>query len=570
MILQALIDYAKRLTASNSTLEQVRVRWLVCLSQGGEYQGLVELLEASTSKFPKPKWLTRPFTSPNELSAGKKSHFLCDNAGRALGWADADNQAKIDLQHAYFQGLIVEAQEACPDAKVDLQAIQTFLSGKGKLTAIAELVKRDAEASHNITFRVENRTILDNPDIPLYWSKKCSLKTNGSTQGICLATGEYTTIINTHEKIKGVPGTGGMGANLIACDKAAFCHYGLEQAQNAPLSAYAEFQIRTALNDLIGKSRAQKLTTSNTIVLHWSKEPIELDPLDLINSSDPAAIQQLLHAPKTGQDVSGVDANDYYMLVLAGNTSRIIVQNWSVTSVTDVQRNVAKWFNDLAIIDAHDSQARVSFSLYSLLKSLVREDVAELPPTLPATLLSSALNGTPIPQTALAAALRRQNVDTKDRTNIARMALIKACLLRKSPNTKEITMTPSLNLESSDPAYLCGRLFAIFDYLQYLASGGVNAGVVERFYPSASATPALVMGRLFRNAQFHLNKVGGGAAENIRKELEVITFQLGNTFPNNFSLEEQGRFALGFYHQKAEGRRRRNERKDKEAAANLE
>ena len=128
-------------------------------------------------------------------------------------------------------------------------------------------------------------------------------------------------------------------------------------------------------------------------------------------------------------------------------------------------------------------------------------------------------------------------------------------------------MTECLNPESSDPAYLCGRLFAVFDRLQYLAQGGVNAGVVERYYASASTTPALVMGRLFRNAQFHLAKAGGGVAFNVSKDFEAIASALGNEFPVTLDLEAQGRFALGYYHQKADYRRRSAERKEKETAA---
>jgi CRISPR-associated protein Csd1 len=108
-------------------------------------------------------------------------------------------------------------------------------------------------------------------------------------------------------------------------------------------------------------------------------------------------------------------------------------------------------------------------------------------------------------------------------------------------------------------------LFAVFDRLQYFALGGVNAGVVERYYASASVTPALVMGRLFRNAQFHLAKAEGGIAENVRKDFETITCALGDKFKPTLTLEEQGRFALGFYHQKADYRRRTAERKEAEA-----
>lgn len=129
-------------------------------------------------------------------------------------------------------------------------------------------------------------------------------------------------------------------------------------------------------------------------------------------------------------------------------------------------------------------------------------------------------------------------------------------------------MSESLNPKSIDSAYLCGQLFAVFDRLQYLAQGGVNAGVIERYYASASTTPALVMGRLFRNAQFHLAKMDEGTAVNASKDFERITKALGKEFPKTLDPEGQGRFALGYYHQKAEYRRLSNERK--EAAAKLE
>jgi CRISPR-associated protein Csd1 len=209
---------------------------------------------------------------------------------------------------------------------------------------------------------------------------------------------------------------------------------------------------------------------------------------------------------------------------------------------------------------------------------MVRKELDELPPQISTQLLYAALRGTPLPQSALAAALKRQQIEPRGEDAmrsaviLARLALIKACLLR-SPNspinkstTKDTIMTESLNTESRDPAYLCGRLFAVFDRLQYLAQGSVNAGVVERYYASASVTPALVMGRLFRNAQFHLAKTEGGVATNVNKDFEGIASDLGNQFPAALDLEGQGRFALGYYHQKAEYRRRTTERKEQQPA----
>jgi len=262
------------------------------------------------------------------------------------------------------------------------------------------------------------------------------------------------------------------------------------------------------------------------------------------------------------------------------------VRDWLESTVPEVRQHVAEWFEDLGIVPPDGVGVKRDFKFYALLYGLVRADLDEISPQLPTQLLHGALRGRsmPLPQSALSAALRRQQLDQENKLNPARLALIKTCLLR-SPNsqtstnqTRDNTMTENLNPESRDPAYLCGRLFAVFDRLQYLAQGSVNAGVVERYYASASSTPALVMGRLFRNAQFHLAKAGEGLstslsasqkqaiAENVRKDFEEISCGLGDQFKPTLTLEEQGRFALGYYHQKAEYRRRSTERKEQQAA----
>jgi CRISPR-associated protein Csd1 len=260
-----------------------------------------------------------------------------------------------------------------------------------------------------------------------------------------------------------------------------------------------------------------------------------------------------------------------------------MVRSWLETTVTAIQSAVARWFDDLRIIDAADGKIeRCDFKLWSLLATLVpqkdgKPDFAKLPPQLGNELMHAALSSSPIPRTILAAALRRQSLDrrkpddTRDpRLNPARLGLIRA-VLNRLPN-QNITMTAQLDPACSDPAYLCGRLFAVFAELQPIALESVNAGVVERFYASASVTPSLVMGRLFRNAQNHLSKADGrggwraGAAENLRRDFEQISTALGCEFPPTLSLEAQGRFALGFYHQKADYRRQGEERANAIAA----
>lgn len=578
-MLQALIAYAEREHLGDPDFEPVGVRWLIPLDGAGRLAGgPIPLSDSPDTPKPKPRTVRRPFTSLNELNQGDKSHFLCDSLERATLLLDARSPAARRVQHEYFKRLLSEAAVACPSDAPALRAVITFLESDAQRAALhQQLAERKAKPGDNATFAVDGVSLLDLEGVKAFWRlrRRAATGREAPKRRVCLATGQVADTLDTTEKIKGVPGALPQGANLISFDKEAFCSFGLEQAQNAALSAPAELKIRSALNRLIEISRDQRLVFHNTVCLHWTREPVAFDPLDLLASGDPEGVERLLKAPRTGREPIGLAANAYYATSLSGNGARIVVRDWLESTVPEVQRNVAEWFQDLSLVPPEGVGARRGFGLAALLRSLVRAELAELPPQVPAQLLHGALCGrsVPLPQSALAAALRRQQLDRDNKLNPARLALIKACLLRsadlanRNQHTWNAPMTECLNPESRDPAYLCGRLFAVFDRLQYLALGGVNAGVVERYYASASATPALVMGRLFRNAQFHLAKTDGGVATNVAKDFEAIAGALGDQFPAALDLEGQGRFALGYYHQKADYRRRTAERKELEAKA---
>lgn len=587
-MLQALIAYAERENLGDANFEGVAVRWLIPLDRSGKLAGgPIPLSENPDDKKPRPKMLIRPFTSPNELNQGTKSHFLCDTLERATLLLDPKTAEKAEsrrVQHTYFQTLLEEAAAACPAESPKLQAVLTFLRHEASLTELhRQLVAAKAKPSDNAAFSVDGVRLLDSEGLKNFWRNRRSRAATGTkarSRRVCVATGELAETLDTTEKIKGVPGGLATGTNLISFDKDSFCSFGLEQAQNAALSAPAELKVRSALNTLIEKCRTQKLVFNNTVHLHWTRKPLDYDPFDILANADEQAVASLLKSVQTGQASAAFDANAYYALSLSGNGARVMVRDWLESTVPEVRRHVAEWFEDLGIVSPDGAGVKRDFKFYALLYGLVRADLEEMSPQLPTQLLHGALRGrsVPLPHSALSAALRRQQIEPtgkdamRNAVIVARLAIIKACLLRsptpQSNNTQtKGTMTENLNLESRDPAYLCGRLLAVFDRLQYLALGGVNAGVVERYYASASSTPALVMGRLFRNAQFHLAKAEGGVAGNVSKDFEAIASALGNAFPPTLDLEGQGRFALGYYHQKAEYRRRSAERKEKELAA---
>lgn len=589
MILQALLAYAERENLGDADFEPVGVRWLISLTRDGRYAGgLLPLSDDPAAKKPRPKTLTRPFTSPNALTqTGDKarSYFLCDTLERAALYLDPKTPEKHEnrrAQHRYFRSLLTAAAESSPSATEPLRAVLAFLDNAAALDALhADLATAKAKPNENVTFSVDGVELLTLPALRAFWRQRRRAETGEAAANrevrICIATGELAPTLDTTEKIKGIPGGLAQGTNLISFDKSSFCSYGLEQAQNAPLSPAAELKIRTALNTLVQTARDQRLIFNDTVYLHWSREPIVTDPLDLLTTADPDAVRHLLDSVRTGARQLRFDDNAYYCLGLSGNGARIVVRDWLETTVGHVQEAVAAWFDGSEIVDPDGVTLRHGHKFGAILYALVRAELDELPTPLPAALFYAILRGapTPLPRAALAAALRRQSLDqrkpddTRDpRLNPARLGLIRA-VLNRLPN-QDITMTAQLDPACSDPAYLCGRLFAVFDRLQYLAQGQLNAGISERFYASASVTPSLVMGRLFRNAQFHLAKAGGGIAENIRKDFEQISTALGCEFPPTLTLEEQGRFALGFYHQKADYRRISAEnRAEREAASNL-
>ncbi len=573
MMLQALIAYAERENLADLDFETVGVRWLIALDRNGQLSGDPIALAANPDeKKPKPKRLLRPKSDPDFVSHGR-SYFLCDSLERATVFVeDEAKREKRRVNQAYFAGLIEEAARDCQGESGALQALSGFLRDESRLSHLhSRLTTLKAKTSDNATFSVEGRILLESPELKAWWRSKNQRQRDDQekTESVCLATGVFGPVCRTAGFIKLL----GEDTKLISFNKEcpAFESFGLSQAANAPVSTDAEEKFRSGLNALI----TQGFVLNNTVHLHWAREPIQEDPFDLLASGDEKAVEALLKSVQQGQPPVAFDANAYYAMSLSGNGARIVVRDWLESTVPEVEQHVAEWFQDLAIVPPEGVGVKRDFKFGALLYAMVRADLEELSPALPTQLLHGALCGraVPLPQTALTAALRRQQLDQENKLNPARLALIKACLIRSpnSPNkntpTKDTSMTECLNPESRDPAYLCGRLFAVFDRLQYLALGGVNAGVVERYYASASTTPALVMGRLFRNAQFHLAKAEVGVATNVGKDFEAITFALGDQFPASLDLESQGRFALGYYHQKADYRRATAERKEAKAKA---
>ena len=570
MMLQALIAYAERENLGDADFETVGVRWLIPLDRGGQLAGdPIPLAENPDEKKPRPKRLVRPKSDPDFVSHGR-SYFLCDSLERSTVFVEDDaKREKRRVNQAYFVSLIEEAAKDCKVESERLRVLAGFLRDEARLADLyARLTTAKAKTSDNVAFSVDGNNLLASPELKSWWKQKNQRQRDEQEkiESVCLATGQFGPVCRTAGFIKLL----GEDTKLISFNKEcpAFESFGLSQAANAPVSVAAEENFRSALNTLIDKSRSQGLVFNDTVHLHWTRKPVEHDPFDLLTSAAPEAISALLKSVKEGRRYIGLEANAYYAMSLSGNGARIVVRDWLESSVPEIEANIARWFQDLTIIDPEHLLPKRDFSLWGLLATLVprkggKPDFDKLVPQSATELLYAALNGGALPQPILFAAIRRHQLED-NKLNPARLALIKVCLIRSANRKETDTMKENLDPESKDRAYLCGQLFAVIGRLQLLALGKVGASIAERTYGGVATRPATTFGPLFTKLPAYLKKANTrfpGSGTNKQKELESLSVRveaLGG-IPQTLGLEDQGRFALGYYCQLAQYRTDRAE-----------
>ena len=578
MMLQALAAFAEGRIADDPDFFDPDFRWenaawRIEINRNGKLMGVIPLKVKDGKKW-KLKRVRRPYTDVNEISVRSlekaKSYFLCDTVERVLLYADKNVVSTDPLLVArsrFFLESIKQAAAKGAAANLLGALVQFLESGSELESARRSLSESEADPGENVVFGVEGADVMSHPQIMAYWREQRRLKAaaGGTNRAVCLVTGEVSDCVSTANKIKGI---GGQDTILISANEQAFSSFGLDKAANSPISVQAEGLVKAALDDLIRKSKEQRLVFNETIHLHWTRSPIPKDPFDLIAQPDEEAVKALIESVKVGRKIVAFDANAYYALSLSANGARIVIRDWLESSVPEVEANIARWFQDLAIIDPEHLMPKRDFSLWGLLATLVprkdgKPDFDKLAPQAATELLYAALNGGALPQPILFAAIRRHQLEDS-KINPARLALIKACLIRSANRKETDTMKENLDPESKDRAYLCGQLFAVIGRLQLLALGKVGASIAERTYGGVATRPATTFGPLFTKLPAYLKKANTrfpGSGTNKQKELESLSVRveaLGG-IPQTLGLEEQGRFALGYYCQLAQYRADRAE-----------
>ena len=566
------------------------VRWLICCDADGHYTGLVELGAVGTKANHGQDFPCCPDLSQGELIAGgvSRSHFLADTASVVLLLSkDAEDSCVIE-KHGFFRRLVREASSSVPL----LLPVANMLSNAPAVEAIrADCARHKVKPNDRVTFRIESAIPLEQGWWHDWWREfrrgLSEKETSSSPLRRCFVTGEFTEPERTHLKISGLASVGGQPAGdvLIGFDKEAFCSFGFSQGENASISAAGMAGYRFGLNELLKRSSVR---VGNARVAFWFKERVEdaENPLWALLGApsqvdDLAARQRaidFLRSVHTGR-VRPLEGNRYYALTLSGAGGRVMVRGWMEGSFESLASAIADWFSDLQITSLSGDSCAPPPSLGSLsyhclsLRSQRAKDQKQTDDErrrLSQPLLHAALTGSRLSDvlplrilSCLRPELSSADSGQEDAPLQAnRFAVLRAYLARFFRERGDITMsdaiTPALNPDLPSVAYHCGRVLAILAALQKRALGAVGAGVIQRYYASASTNPGLVFGRLIKNAQYHIEKLGPDKSGYLESLLaQTMTCVSPKGFPQVLSLQDQGLFGLGYYHQIADLRKKR-------------
>lgn len=561
MILQALAKYYERMpNVTEEGYQKQDISFLIIVNKNGDFVGLQDLREGEGKK---KKGQPRLVPKAVKRSSGIAANLLWDNPAYVLGRPKPGKKKDMDklMERAKEQqkSFIDKITATFSDSNDEgIAAVVKFLKEKNYEKLFAHPQWQEIEESGaNITFQLEGDTelICQRPIVKNAITSSSSA--NDVNSQICLITGSKDTPKRIHTAIKGVWGAQSSGANIVSFNLDAFRSFGKEQGYNAPIGVKSEFAYTTALNTLLSKGSRQRIQVGDASTVFWAEKKHELEdwfadifgePAKESSEQDNSAIKALFKAPETGAQPVLDSSTKFYVLGLSPNASRIAIRFWYAGTVAEVEENIRQHFRDIAI-DRPPKQPEY-LSLFRLLVSTALQGRSDnIQPNLAGDFMKAILAGTPYPDTLLSSTIRRIRAEYE--VTYPRASLIKAVLVRKARYKKEKEeIGMGLDTENTNVGYRLGRLFAVLEKIQEEASPGINATIRDRFYSSASSTPVTVFSHLLKLKNHHIAKLENkGRAVNFERLVGEIVDDIKD-FPAHLSLDDQGRFAVGYYHQR--------------------
>jgi len=397
-------------------------------------------------------------------------------------------------------------------------------------------------------------------EIKEFWgSALLNANSKGEIDRVCFICGRSAPAVKRHS----ITFTLGKDrAKLISANESAYSSYGLENSEIAPTCFVCEQKYGQALSFLLQKyaSKEQRggphmIQISDVTYVYWARQndPELTGMLLNLSNPDPDAVRRIVQAPFTGTE-NHSNLNHVCIMALSANKARLVVRDYTEPPVWQVKNQIRRFFEAQQVTGARPS------GIYLLAACMYHDGNKEIQKHDIHDWMDWALFGRKISDRIASKIVRR--IQAGGVMTWIQAAAIKSWLI--SQNEEEWTM--DLDHARITPPYLCGRLFAVLEAVQYEAVKG-NETIASRYYGAASTTPRSIFGLLIRNSKWHLNKIGKaekGYEIRYQQRIQLISDRLIE-FPAVLSLHEQAEFSLGYYHERQEIYKRKTDTSAAEA-----
>jgi CRISPR-associated protein Csd1 len=546
-----------------------KISFALILSANGEFVDCRDLRQASGRKLI-PQLIQVPRAIKRTVAVAP--NFLWDKTSYALGIEHEPDDRTI-REHEAFKALHREVLSGTDD-----QGLRALLAFIERATLFPPDQLPDDLVGVNLVFQLDGELgyLHQRPAARTLWAR--ALAGAAGREGLCLVSGARGPLARLHPSIKGVRGAQPAGASIVSFNLDAFTSYGKEQGENAPMSEESAFAYTTVLNHLLRSGSRNRVQIADASTVFWAERPAPAEEALVWSLFDPPAddhdtgkakageprfdageaaeIRSVLNQIAKGRPLKDAaprlkEETRFFVLGLAPNAARIAIRFWHEDSLGHLAERFGQHYRDLALEPAPWRTLPAIWRL--LFETAVQSKAENIPPNLAGEVMRAILTGNRYPRSLLTAVIVRIRADGA--INGLRAAICKACLNRDARISGKENVPVSLDKSNANPGYRLGRLFAILEAIQTRALGGeINATIRDRYYGAASATPAAVLPLLLRNANHHLARLRkdgrGGLAFTFEREIAEILGPFSDQLPRNLRIEEQGRFAIGYYHQR--------------------
>ena len=560
MILQALYDYYHRCgDLPQKGMELKEIGFLIVIDKEGHF---LRFEDRRTDKKQAQRFLVKKHVGRTSALA---ANYLYDNSGYVFGYSD---KGDVMAQYQTFKDKVKSIFDLHQDND-DIIAVQKFY--EQEQAEILEQMKADplwSEIEKNLNKKYSTFSFLIDGDTKIVAEKRDLLdidKEQPSASGqICLVSGKKGNTVETTTATM-IPGSQATAKLVSFQVSSGYDSYGKSKGGNAPISEDAEFAYTTALNHLLESNSRNKFMVSSRTFVFWASKndktgkEAEESIFNMFGFSeqgdDPNKnIEQVRKVFRAiySDEIKTTSEDEFYILGLAPNSARIAVVYWAEIPLREFAGTICKHFNDMEVVDIR-LEKKPYMSLRNILSTVtLGGKVSDATPNLPDAIVKSIFQGLPYPQTLFASCIRRVRAESgdKDRNpiNITRAAIIKAYLNRL--NNNQIKIEVMLDKDNNNQGYLCGRLFAVLDKIQEEANN--QHSIRERYMNSASSTPAAVFSTILNLSNHHVENLKNEGRKIYFEKLkqEIISKIDADGFKAQLDLQDQGRFFIGFYHQR--------------------